>query len=102
MAEYMYQIIMNTPLGERRGTMAVHTAGDRMEGSMELFGHSEPFSGVIDAEGNCCMKGYFQTLMNRVPFMAQGIVRAEQLHLLIHRKQDVLEIFGVGCPDGKE
>lgn len=102
MSRCMYKIIMLVPIGERRGMMEVNTIGNKIEGRMEILGHSEPFVGVIDEEGNCCIKGQFRTLMNEIPFTAQGIVREEQLHLLAYGNQDVFEIFGDICPEGKE
>lgn len=102
MPRYVYRIVMDVPIGERRGMMAVNTVGNKIDGCIEILGHSEAFSGVIDGEGNCCIGGRLNTLMNTIPFIAEGIVRADRVHLFIHRKQDVFEIFGDACSDGKE
>ncbi|MDO4339307.1 MAG: hypothetical protein Q4C91_14675 [Eubacteriales bacterium] len=103
MSQYVYKIIMYVPIGERKGMMVVNTVGDRIEGRMDILGHSEPFSGIIDEEGNCCIKGQLNTLMKKITFIAQGIILEDRLHLLIHRKKDVFEIFGDAChDDGKE
>ena len=102
MSQYVYKIIMYVPIGQRKGSMVVNTVGDKIEGRLEILGHSEPFGGVIDAEGNCYIEGRFHTLMNEIPFIARGTVREDQLHLLIQREQDTYEIFGDACAGGKE
>lgn len=102
MPEWKYDIIMQTQLGERYGTMSAVADDNRLNGTINIFGHSEPFWGVIDKDGNCEIKGKLITLMRTIEYVATGIIRPETVSLLMQGERNVLEINGVSCTVEKE
>lgn len=102
MPEWKYDIIMQTQLGERFGTMSAKTDGSQLNGTINLFKHSEPFCGVIDKDGNFEIKGKIITLMRTIEYVATGIIRPETVSLTMQGERNVLEINGVACTVEKE
>ena len=45
MPKQSYDIVMQTSIGKRYGTMTVEWEGEQISGLMEILGHSETFHG---------------------------------------------------------
>ncbi|MGN1129956.1 MAG: hypothetical protein ACI4Q8_01295 [Ruminococcus sp.] len=102
MSEWKYDIVMQTQLGERFGTIWAEAKDNRLMGMLSIFGHCEPFCGVIDKDGNCEIKGKIITLMRTIEYAAYGIMNFQTVNLIVHGERNVLKLNGVACVAKKE
>ena len=94
MSDRLYDILMQTPLGKRSGTMQIRIADSRVSGMLAIMKHSEPFEGTVDAEGNCTIRGLLVTLLRRIPYTAVGTIRDGALRLSLTGERNTFEIRG--------
>lgn len=102
MGKQSYQIIMQTPLGARYGTMSVTLADQTVSGTMEILKHMEPFSGTIDENGDCRITGRMVTLMRSIDFTAEGNITPESVHLTVQGGRNSFELHGKCISKKKE
>ena len=81
MPKQSYNIVMQTSIGERYGTIAVEWEGEQISGLMEILGHSETFHGQIDETGNCRIEGRMISLTRTIPYIAVGKIIPSMLQL---------------------
>ncbi len=98
MLERKYRILMQTPIGDRAGTLEVQIEQNKIHGYLDMLNHSEPFVGSIDEEGCCCIRGRLITLMNTIPYTASGHITPDSLHLLLKGGRHLFPITGVLYP----
>ncbi|MGN1319874.1 MAG: hypothetical protein ACI4U6_02025, partial [Acutalibacteraceae bacterium] len=72
MEKYRYSVVMQTPLGNKYGSLAADVSENSVSGWLEMLKHKEPFNGTIDNVGNCKINGKIITLMRTIPFTAIG------------------------------
>lgn len=101
MQERTYRIVMRTLIGEKRGSMSVKVQQDKMVGTISLLGHTEPFRGLIDGAGRFVITGKLVSLMYSLKYFAEGAVKGEEIHFLMHADGREFEVNGSLC-DGKE
>lgn len=92
-----YRIRMQTPMGERIGTMDAAIERGAVTGRMNLLHHSEPFEGSIDPEGKCSISGRLVTLMRTIPYTATGQITPEQVELSLQGGRNSFVITGKAC-----
>lgn len=90
----IYDVLMNTPLGKRKGELKAKIENGKLTGFLSLFGHTEPIEGTVDENGNCSLKGKFITLMQSVEFTADGTIDWDTLRLAIKGDCGYYEIIG--------
>ena len=90
----IYDILMNTPLGEKKGELKAKIENGKLKGFLSLFGHTEPIEGTVDEKGNCSLKGKFITLMQTVDFTADGTIDWDTLRLAVKGDCGYYEIMG--------
>lgn len=90
----IYDVLMNTPLGKRKGELKAKIENGKLTGFLSLFGHTEPIEGTVDENGNCSLKGKFITLMQSVDFTADGIIDRDTLCLALKGSGGCYEIMG--------
>lgn len=56
MPEYIYDVVLKTQLGLKRGIMSLHIEQENINGYLDILQHSEPFNGEIDITGDCIYK----------------------------------------------
>lgn len=61
-----YHIQMQTPLGNRAGTLEVQIEENKIRGHLDVLKHLEPFEGNIDKNGYCSISGTLVTLMSSI------------------------------------
>jgi len=76
-----YSVLLHTPLGQRSGSLEIHVNGDLLNGVLHILNRSEPFTGSVDADGNCCFKGQLVTLTRTIPYRANGRLTKDSLEL---------------------
>lgn len=101
MGNRMYNIVMKTPLGLRYGTLSACLADGQINGNINILGHSEPFHGVIDGDGNCKIRGRLITLVRTVPYTAVGRVSRDAIDLLLEEERNRFEITGSAVPESE-
>lgn len=94
MTEQTYQVTLQTPLGNRYGTLIARRSGGRVSGLLYLLLGGEPFHGTVDSDGSCQIHGAFTTLMQTVPFVATGQLTSEAVHLRLHGTRRQYELTG--------
>ena len=90
----IYDILMNTPLGEKKGELKAKIENGKLNGFLSLFGNTEPVEGTVDEKGNCSLKGKFITLMKSVDFTADGTIDFDTLRLAVKGDCGYYEIMG--------
>lgn len=97
-----YRITMATPIGARHGKLRLDREDNRLHGTLELLAHSEPFSGSIDADGHCTIRGCLVTLMRSMAYTATGCISDQAFELLLQGDRHVFPITGCALPESEE
>ena len=79
----VYDILMNTPIGKRKGELKAKIENGKLTGFLSLFGNTEPIEGTVDENGKCSLKGKFITLMKSVDFTADGTIDPDIVRLAL-------------------
>lgn len=95
-----YDVIMQTPIGPRYGTMTVVVDHSRVHGILDILKKADPFHGKINEKGDCQIKGELTTLMRTIPYDATGRITKEKLVLKLKGEQDSFDVSGTAsAPD---
>jgi hypothetical protein len=95
MEDRRYDVIMQTILGERKGSIQMCMEGKRVTGILDILGHAEPFEGEIDPEGNCELRGRMITLVRNISYTATGKIREEELDLSVEEERNIFIMHGI-------
>lgn len=98
----LYDIQMETLIGIKKGKMEVSWNQGKISGYITILGHTNPFEGVVDEEGNCRIHGDIITLMRTFHYAAAGSITVSALYLSMESGQEVFRITGASCPALKE
>lgn len=90
----IYDILMNTPLGQKKGELKAKIENGKLIGFLSLFGNTELIEGTVDEKGNCSLKGKFVTLMKSVDFTADGTIGMDNMRLAVKGNSRYYEIMG--------
>lgn len=96
-----YNIAMQTPVGLRRGVINLCKVENQVSGTIDLLGHSKPFEGYVDDEGNCRITGCIITLMNTIQFRAEGIVKPSRIDLKMYCEKNIFRLSGVAIEESE-
>lgn len=97
-----YDIIMQTSIGVRYGTMSVTVDNSKIEGMMNILKKENPFSGTIDEKGDCQIHGEITTLTRTIPYEAVGQINKDRLQLKVEGGQECFDISGTVLTEEKE
>lgn len=89
-----YDVVMQTAIGARYGTMSVTVDNGKIDGMLDILKKENPFHGKINEKGDCQIKGKLTTLMRTIPYDATGRITQEALLLKLAGKQEMFEISG--------
>lgn len=78
-----YEIVMQTPLGEKQGTAEVAVGENDVKGTLNILKKRTPFVGTVDEKGQCRISGTLETLLRAMPYEAEGRITKETLSLEI-------------------
>ncbi|MGN0504988.1 MAG: hypothetical protein ACI4FZ_00390 [Lachnospiraceae bacterium] len=101
MSNAKYNIEMKTPVGMRYGTMNFCSSENQVSGTLHLLGHSEPFNGAVDNEGNCTIRGRLITLMRTIDYIAVGKVSQKAIELSLQGERNKFTITGIAVPESE-
>ncbi|MGN1084220.1 MAG: hypothetical protein ACI4QX_04405 [Lachnospiraceae bacterium] len=90
-----YDILMRTPIGEKRGNLTADIHDGTVNGTLSLLGHTEPFRGIINDNGECRINGKLITLMQTIEYNAIGTITGDTLQLFIQGGGNVFEVTGI-------
>lgn len=89
-----YDVIMQTSIGARYGTMSVTVDNSKINGILDILKKANPFHGKIIEKGDCQIQGELTTLMCTIPYDATGRITKEALVLRLKEKRETFEITG--------
>ena len=92
--KWSYDIVLQTHLGERHGSMTLDVAGSIITGVCKLLGYETKCEGTISEHGNCVLRGEIRTFMSAIPFTGKGTADEEHISLTLHTGKDQLNLFG--------
>ncbi|MBQ3969972.1 MAG: hypothetical protein II685_05765 [Clostridia bacterium] len=95
MYDNMYNILMQTPVGIKYGTLFFNIDTGTIVGELNILNHREPIKGTIDEFGYCHLTGQIITLMKRIDFQATGRMHNGTLNLSAKGERNIFEITGV-------
>ncbi|MGN0165436.1 MAG: hypothetical protein ACI39R_04575 [Lachnospiraceae bacterium] len=98
----VYSVRMKTSVGIRLGLMTVCREKDIITGFFNILNHNEPFTGIIDENGNCELSGKIVTLMRTINYVAAGTITCNNIDLSIQDGRHTLKITGTPCQQEKE
>ena len=81
MKKYNYNVVLDTELGKRNGTMQILINGKKVNGFLNLLKHTEPLYGNIIKDGSCRLHGKIVTAIKEAAYIATGHISAEELLL---------------------
>lgn len=90
----IYDILMHTPIGKRKGELKAKIENGKLIGFLTLFGNTEPIEGTVDESGKCSLKGKFITLIKSVDFTADGTINPDIIRLAVKGDCRCYEIMG--------
>ncbi len=102
MAEYTYDIMMQTPLGKKKGVVNLNVNINRIYGTLNILGKENVFTGEIDIGGKCNLNGSIETIVSTFKYTAEGYINKEKISLTLHGRQDVFTIRGTALRNLKE
>jgi len=92
---YKYDLEMSTPLGKRRGNLELIVWKDFMNGTLTMFTRTFPIrEGKLDGS-KVAFSGEMKTLMNMLPYKAQGSASSSGITLTIETNQGRYSVTGV-------
>ena len=95
MYENNYNILMQTPVGVKYGTLSYNVENGKVQGEMNMLNHCEPITGTIDEFGYCHITGQIVTLIKNIKFQATGRIFDGKLNLSAKGERNSFEITGV-------
>lgn len=81
-----YDLVMTTPLGERRGNLELHWAGDTFDGKLTMFTRTLPIQDGRYSGTHIFFRGNMITPMEILPYCADGQLHKKGLALQISTK----------------
>lgn len=97
MSDRNYAIVLNTPLGKRNGTMALHISGERVDGYLDLFQHREAVCGELRGDGSCWLHGKFVTMMSEFYYEAVGWLDQSRVELTLRGRRGEYQMLGTAA-----
>lgn len=78
-----YALVMETPLGKRRGVLRLCLLDDGISGELTLFTRTTPIREACRSGSRFSFQGEMRTLMGTLPYQASGTLRESTLEMEI-------------------
>lgn len=98
MSNYTYKVIMQTPIGEKHGTMRLTVNGQQIEGCLDILDKQNPFQGHVDDNKHCRFTGTVTTLMQEMKYNATGFLDEGKVDLVLQTKKLAFHLTGTQLP----
>ena len=92
---YHYDLEMRTPLGIRRGNLELMVWGDFLNGYLTMFTRTIPIRNGKRSGNKITFEGDMKTLMNMIPYKAEGVVISSGISLMIETAQGNYPVTGL-------
>ena len=102
MLEYTYDIVMQTPLGKKRGILYFNMDNEMVSGSLNVLGKENLFIGEMDIDGKFNLNGAIETIVSTFEYTAEGYIHEETINLTLYGRQAVFNISGTALRNLKE
>lgn len=80
---YDFALEMMTPLGRRRGSLALTVLGNTLKGSFTMFTRTLPIREGARQGNNIFFCGDMKTFMKTIPYQAEGEIRDRRICMTI-------------------
>ncbi|MGN1025424.1 MAG: hypothetical protein ACI4P4_03355 [Faecousia sp.] len=80
---YDFALEMTTPLGRRRGSLALTVLGNTLKGSLTMFTRTLPIREGARKGNNIFFRGDMKTFMKIIPYQAEGEIRDRRIVMTI-------------------
>ncbi|MGN0174535.1 MAG: hypothetical protein ACI39F_08850 [Acutalibacteraceae bacterium] len=94
MADYKYNVVMKTLLGQKKGTIELFSVNGKLTGFLDILGKRNAFEGTISKDGKCKLSGNIITLVQSIPYIATGYADKNKIELTLKCKKYVFNILG--------
>ena len=95
MEKYNYNVVLDTELGKRNGTMQLSIDGTEIDGFLSLLNNTEPCHGKIGTDGHCSLHGKIVTLIKEMLFEATGYIRENEIVLTLQSGRNTFLLKGI-------
>lgn len=95
MKEYNYDVVLDTELGKRKGTMRLSVDGTKIDGFLSLLNKTESCQGNLGKDGQCSLHGKVVTLIKEFVYEAKGYIRDNELVLTLKSGKNTFSMKGV-------
>lgn len=102
MKKYHYNVVLDTELGKRNGTMQLSVDGTDIDGFLSLLNNTEPCHGKIQNDGRCNLHGKIVTLMKEIVYDATGYIRENEIDLTLKSEKTIFRMKGTALPKMSE
>ena len=92
---YRYDIEMSTPLGARRGNLELIVWNDFLNGYLTMFTRTIPIQNGKCFGNKVSFGGDMKTLMNMLPYQANGTLSPTGVELMIETQQGTYHTKGI-------
>lgn len=82
--QYTYDITLDAPLGQKCGILVLSAITGEFRGVLSLMTFHNPVYGAANSGGECTLMGRMRTLMQNLPFTAEGKIHPDGLELTVH------------------
>lgn len=91
---YQYDIVLNAPIGEKKGVIKAHVFDEKIEGEIMIMRHSNYFSGTISKDGCCEIYGSIKTLLGSISYSGCGTFSHDEINLRLNTENTVMTVCG--------
>lgn len=100
--EYTYNIVMQTPLGEKKGILHLKINNEKVSGLLDILGKENLFTGEIDSDRRAILNGSIETIVSTFKYTAKGYIHEDTINLTLYGRQGAFNISGTALRNLKE
>lgn len=79
-----YEIVLSTPIGDKKGILTVNIVHDRIEGNLIVMKNENYYCGRIKPDGSCEISGRIRTLIGVVDYHGEGYIAEQTVTLVLN------------------
>lgn len=94
MSEYLYDIVLRTEIGDRKGKLMLQVENNILQGILEVLGYALPCSGIVNSDGNSIVQGKIRTFMNTYEYIGSGRIDRDSVDLFLKSGKKRFRMLG--------
>ena len=95
MKKYNYNVVLDTELGKRSGSMQLSIDGTEINGFLSLLNNTAPFRGKLGSDGYCSLCGKLVTLIKEIVYEAAGYICEDAIALTLQSGKNTFQLKGI-------